>query len=271
MSSNASSTPSGTLSGTAPATASAAVPAGLPHRAALVTGGSRGIGAAIALRLAQDGADVAVTYVRDEEAARAVVAKIEGFGRRGVALRCDAADADAAADAVHRAADALGRLDILVNNAGIGVLGPIAALAGPDVDRTLAVNVRAVFLACRAAAERLADGGRIISVGSALSRYAGGPGSTLYGLSKSALTGLTKPLARELGPRGITVNVIQPGAVDTDLNPADGPLAEGQRAANALGRFGTTEEIASLVAYLVSAEAGFITGTELVADGGHAA
>ncbi|WP_239086687.1 SDR family NAD(P)-dependent oxidoreductase, partial [Streptomyces parvus] len=190
---------------------------------------------------------------------------------RGVALRCDAADAEEAADAVHRAADALGRLDILVNNAGIGVLGPITALAGPDVDRTLAVNVRAVFLACRAAADRLADGGRIVSVGSALSRYAGGPGSTLYGLSKSALTGLTKPLARELGPRGITVNVIQPGAVDTDLNPADGPLAEGQRAANALGRFGTTEEIASLVAYLVSAEAGFITGTELVADGGHAA
>ncbi|WP_405456263.1 SDR family NAD(P)-dependent oxidoreductase [Streptomyces globisporus] len=268
MSTNASSTPSGSLSGTVPA----AVPVGLPHRAALVTGGSRGIGAAIALRLAQDGADVAVTYVQEEEeAARAVVAKIEAFGSRGVALRCDAADADAAADAVHRAADALGRLDILVNNAGIGVLGPIAALSGPDVDRTLTVNVRAVFLACRAAADRLADGGRVISVGSALSRYAGGPGSTLYGLSKSALTGLTKPLARELGPRGITVNVIQPGAVDTDLNPADGPLAEGQRAANALGRFGTTEEIASLVAYLVSAEAGFITGTELVADGGHAA
>ncbi|WP_103532655.1 SDR family NAD(P)-dependent oxidoreductase [Streptomyces sp. SM11] len=248
-----------------------ALPTPVVSRAALVTGGSRGIGAATALRLAQDGADVAVTYVRDEEAARAVVAKIEGFGRRGVALRCDAADADASADLVRRAADALGRLDILVNNAGIGVLGPVSALTRPELDRTLAVNVRAVFLACRAAAERLADGGRIVSVGSALSRYAGGPGSTLYGLSKSALVGLTKPLARELGPRGITVNVIQPGAVDTDLNPADGPLAEGQRTANALGRFGTTEEIASLVAYLVSAEAGFVTGTEVVVDGGHAA
>ncbi|RPK89320.1 SDR family oxidoreductase [Streptomyces sp. ADI98-10] len=258
---------SSTLSSTAPATA----PTGLTPRAALVTGGSRGIGAATALRLAQDGADVAVTYVRDEEAARAVVAKIEGFGRRGVALRCDAADADAAADTVHRAADALGRLDILVNNAGIGVLGPISGLAGPEVDRTLAVNVRAVFLACRAAAERLADGGRIVSVGSALSRYVGGPGSTLYGLSKSALVGLTKPLARELGPRGITVNLIQPGPVDTDLNPADGLFAEGQRAATALGRFGTAEEVASLVAYLTSAEAGFITGTEVVVDGGHAA
>ncbi|MCF3171369.1 SDR family oxidoreductase [Streptomyces sp. CB04723] len=252
-------------------TLSPAVPTGLTGRAALVTGGSRGIGAATALRLARDGADVAVTYVQDEAAAHAVVAEIEGFGRRGVALRCDAADAGAAADAVHRAADALGRLDVLVNNAGIGLLAPIGELTEEQVDRTLTVNVRAVFLACRAAAERLADGGRIVSVGTALTRYTGGPGSTLYGLSKSALIGLTKPLARELGPRGITVNLVQPGPVDTDLNPADGPLAEGQRAATSLGRFGTAEEVASLIAYLASAEAGFITGTELVVDGGHAA
>lgn len=240
-------------------------------RTALVTGGSRGIGAAIALRLAEAGADVAITYVRDEEAAHAVVAKIEGAGRRAVALRCDAADAGGAAEAVHRAADAFGRLDVLVNNAGIGVLGPIAELPDAEVDRVLAVNVRAVFLACRAAADRLADGGRVISVGTALSRYAGGPGSTLYGMSKSSLVGLTKPLARELGPRGITVNLVQPGPVDTDLNPAGGPFAEGQRAATALGRFGTAEEVASLVAYLASADAGFITGTEVVVDGGHAA
>ncbi|MFJ2149453.1 SDR family NAD(P)-dependent oxidoreductase [Streptomyces microflavus] len=240
-------------------------------RAALVTGGSRGIGAATALRLAEAGADVAVTYVQDEEGARAVVAKIEGAGRRGVALRCDAADADGAAGAVHGAADALGRLDVLVNNAGIGVLGPIAALSDAEVERVLAVNVRAVFLACRAAADRLADGGRIISVGTALSRFTGGPGSTLYTMSKSALAGLTKPLARELGPRGITVNLIQPGPVDTDLNPAGGPFAEGQRAATALGRFGTADEVASLVAYLASADAAFITGTEVVVDGGHAA
>lgn len=240
-------------------------------RGALVTGGSRGIGAATALRLAEAGADVAITYVQDEEGARAVVAKIEGTGRRGVALRCDAADADGAAGAVHGAADALGRLDVLVNNAGIGVLGPIAALSDAEVERVLAVNVRAVFLACRAAADRLADGGRIISVGTALSRFAGGPGSTLYTMSKSALAGLTKPLARELGPRGITVNLIQPGPVDTDLNPAGGPFAEGQRAATALGRFGTPDEVASLVAYLASADAAFITGTEVVVDGGHAA
>lgn len=240
-------------------------------RAALVTGGSRGIGAATALRLAEAGADVAITYVQDEEGARAVVAKIEGTGRRGVALRCDAAEADTAAGAVHGAADAFGRLDVLVNNAGIGVLGPIAALSDAEVERVLAVNVRAVFLACRAAADRLADGGRIISVGTALSRYTGGPGSTLYTMSKSALAGLTRPLARELGPRGITVNLIQPGPVDTDLNPAGGPFAEGQRAATALGRFGTADEVASLVAYLASADAAFITGTEVVVDGGHAA
>ncbi|WP_405637864.1 SDR family oxidoreductase [Streptomyces sp. NBC_01178] len=252
-------------------TLSPAVPTVPAARAALVTGGGRGIGAATALRLARDGVDVALTYVRDEKAARATVERIEALGRRGVALRCDAADAVAAGEAVHRAADALGRLDVLVNNAGIGLLGPIGELTGEQVDRTLAVNVRAVFLACRAAAERLSDGGRIISVGTALSRYTGGPGSTLYGLSKSALAGLTKPLARELGPRGITVNLVQPGPVDTDLNPADGPFAEGQRAATALGRFGTAEEVASLVAYLASPEAAFITGTELVVDGGHAA
>ncbi|WP_406282618.1 SDR family NAD(P)-dependent oxidoreductase [Streptomyces sp. NBC_00209] len=240
-------------------------------RTALVTGGSRGIGAATALRLARDGADVALTYVRDEHAAKEVVAAIEATGRRAVALRADSADPEAAASVVHRAAAELGRLDILVNNAGIGVLGPIGTLTPADADRVLAVNVRAVFLACRAAAEVLEQGGRIISLGTALSRHAGGPGSTLYAMSKSALSGLTKPLARELGPRGITVNLVQPGAVDTDMNPAGGPFAEGQRAANALDRFGTTEEIASLVAYLASAEAAFVTGSEWTVDGGHSA
>lgn len=240
-------------------------------RTALVTGASRGIGAATALRLAREGVDVALTYVRDKEAAEAVVRRIEGYGRRAVALRSDAADVGAAEAAVHEAADTLGRLDILVNNAGIGVLGPITDLAPADVDRVLAVNVRAVFLACRAAAGRMADGGRIISLGTALSRYAGGPGGTLYAMSKSALAGLTKPLARELGPRGITVNLIQPGPVDTDLNPAGGPFAAGQRAATALDRFGTADEVASLVAYLASEEAAYITGAEMTVDGGHAA
>ncbi|WUT00164.1 SDR family oxidoreductase [Streptomyces sp. NBC_00708] len=240
-------------------------------RTALVTGGSRGIGAATALRLARDGADVALTYVQDERGAKEVVAAIEATGRRAVALRADSADPDAAAEVVHRAVESFGRLDILVNNAGIGVLGPIGTLTPADVDRVLAVNVRAVFLACRAAAEVMESGGRIISVGTALSRHAGGPGGTLYAMSKSALSGLTKPLARELGPRGITVNLVQPGAVDTDMNPADGPYADGQRAANALDRFGTTAEIAALISYLAGEEAAFVTGAELVADGGHAA
>ncbi|MGC5395038.1 3-oxoacyl-ACP reductase family protein [Streptomyces sp. DT20] len=240
-------------------------------RVALVTGGSRGIGAATALRLARDGADVALTYARDEAAAQETVQRIEACGRRAVALRADSADPEAVPAAVHRTAEEFGRLDVLVNNAGIGVLGPIGTLSTADVDRVLAVNVRAVFLACRAAAGVMERGGRIITLGTALSRFAGGPGGTLYAMSKSALSGLTKPLARELGPRGITVNLVQPGPVDTDLNPADGPFAAGQRAATALDRFGTAGEVASLIAYLAGAEAAYITGTEVVVDGGHAA
>ncbi|MEV0091235.1 SDR family oxidoreductase [Streptomyces sp. NPDC050738] len=237
----------------------------LDGKTALVTGGSRGMGAAIALRLAQEGADVVITYVRNEEAAHEVVQKIESAGRRGLALRMDAAGA------VARAAEEFGGLDILVNNAGIGVLGPIGDLSVEDVDRTLDINVREVFLGSQAAAGLLRDGGRIISTGSGLTQYAGGPGGSLYAMSKSALTGLTKSLARELGGRGITVNVIHPGPIDTDLNPADGPYAEPQRAGTALGRFGDRDEVASLVAYLVSAEAAYVTGAEVAVDGGHAA
>lgn len=244
---------------------------GLTGKTALVTGGSRGMGAAIALRLAAEGADVALTYVRREDAAHEVVTKIESMGRRAVAVRADAADAGDAAGAVERAADDLGGLDILVNNAGIGVLGPIGELSLGDVDRVLAVNVRSVFLASQAAAGLLRDGGRIISVGTALTRYAGGPGGTLYALSKSALTGMTKALAHELGGRRITVNLVQPGPVDTDMNPADGPFAEGQRAGTALGRFGSADEVASLVGYLAGADAAYVTGTELTVDGGHSA
>lgn len=240
-------------------------------RTALVTGGSRGIGAAIALRLAQDGADVAITYVRDEEAAQAVVHKIEATGRRGLALRADASDASAPGAAVGRAADHWGRLDILVNNAGVGVLGPIESLSADDVDRVLDVNVRAVFLASQAAAARMERGGRIVSIGSCMAQHVPGPGGTLYATSKSALTGLTKALARELGSRGITANLVLPGPIDTDMNPADGPYADAQRADTALDRFGSAEEVASLVAYLASEEAGYVTGTEVSVDGGHSA
>ncbi|NML51315.1 SDR family oxidoreductase [Streptomyces sp. R302] len=239
--------------------------------AALVTGGSRGIGAATAVRLAREGADVAFTYVRDEAAAKEVAARIEATGRRALPLRADAADAGDAAGAVHRAADDLGRLDVLVNNVGVGVLGPLAELTLADVDRVLAVNVRATFLASQAAAERLPDGGRIITIGTCMTQRVAGPGGTLYTLSKSALVGLNRALARELGPRGITANLVHPGPVDTDLNPADGPYAAGQASLTALGRFGTPDEIAAAVAYLAGPETRYVTGAELSVDGGHAA
>lgn len=245
--------------------------ASLNGRTALVTGGSRSIGAAIALRLAQDGADVAITYVRGEDTARDVVQKIEETGRRGIALRADAVDPAAVTAVVGRAADEIGRLDILVNNAGIGVLGPIETLTLADVDRVLAVNVRAVFLASQAAAARMERGGRIISTGSCMAARVPGPGGTLYTTSKAALSGLTKALARELGGRGITANLVLPGPIDTDMNPANGPFAAPQSEMTALGRFGTADEVASLVAYLASDEAAYMTGSAVSVDGGHAA
>ncbi|MGC5034678.1 MULTISPECIES: SDR family NAD(P)-dependent oxidoreductase [unclassified Streptomyces] len=241
----------------------------LDGKVALVTGGSRGIGAAAALRLALEGADVAVSYVNGKEAAEEVVRAVEGLGRRAVALRADAADPAEAAGVVDAAAEALGGLDVLVNNAGVGVLGPLETLSLAQVDRVLAVNVRAVFLASQAAAALMREGGRIITVGSCMAQRVPGPGGTLYTMSKSALTGLTRALARELGGRGITANLVHPGPIDTDMNPADGPWAAGQAALTALGRFGTAGEVASTVAYLAGAT--FVTGAEFAVDGGHAA
>ncbi|MEV6246506.1 SDR family oxidoreductase [Streptomyces sp. NPDC051742] len=239
--------------------------------AALVTGGSRGIGAATAVRLAREGADVAFTYVRDEARAKEVAARIEAAGRKALPLRADAADAGDAAGAVTWAADALGRLDVLVNNVGVGVLGPLESLPLADVDRVLAVNVRAAFLASQAAAGRLPEGGRIITIGTCMTQRVPGPGGTLYTMSKSALVGLTKALARELGGRGITANIVHPGPVDTDMNPADGPYAEGQATMTALGRFGTPTEVAAMVAFLAGPEGRYVTGAEFAVDGGHAA
>ncbi|GAB2860494.1 SDR family oxidoreductase [Streptomyces deserti] len=234
-----------------------------------MTGGSRGIGAATALRLAREGADVALTYVSAKEAAEDVVRAVEALGRRAVALRADLADPQEAAGAVERTTRELGGLDVLVNNAGVGVLGPLETLSVADVDRVLAVNVRGVYLTSQAAAARMASGGRIITIGTCMTQRVPGPGGTLYAMSKAALIGLTKALARELGPRGITANIVHPGPTDTDMNPADGPYAAGQAAMTALGRFGTAEEVAATVVHL--AGAAYVTGAEFAVDGGHAA
>jgi 3-oxoacyl-[acyl-carrier protein] reductase len=242
----------------------------LTGKAALVTGGSRGIGAAIARTLAERGADVAITYANAADKAEAVVAKIEAAGRRGLALRADSIDPEAVVRAVERTADAFGRLDILINNAGI-FSGPPEKVTLAEIDRTLAVNVRAVFVASQAALGHMGAGGRIISIGSCLARRVPHGGVTLYAMSKSALVGFTKGLARDIGGRGITVNVVDPGPTDTDMNPADGESADAQRAAIALGHYGRPEDVAAMVAHLAGEGGRFVTGASIAVDGGYAA
>jgi 3-oxoacyl-[acyl-carrier protein] reductase len=240
----------------------------LTGKVALVTGGSRGIGAAIALRLARDGADVAVTYLASAQRAADVVGAVEREGRRGLAVQADSADPMAVAAAVDRVVAALGRLDVLVNNAGVFPFGPFEKVDAAELDHTLAVHVRAAFVAAQAASPHLRPGGRIISIGSNLAERVDGPGVALYAMSKAALTGLTRGLARELGPRGITVNVVHPGSTDTDMNPADGPGAEAQRARTALGRFQTADDVAATVAHLAGEGGRTITGTAVLVDAG---
>jgi 3-oxoacyl-[acyl-carrier protein] reductase len=238
---------------------------------ALVTGGSRGIGAATAVALAERGADVAITYNTSADAAAKVVKEIEAAGRRGFAYAVDAADPIAVADGVRRAADVLGGLDVLVNNAGVGAIAPIGDLAPESVDHVLAVNIRGVYAATQAAVPLLSDGARLIHLGSCAAGRVTSPGMTLYAMSKAALVGLSKALARELGARNITSNVVQPGPTDTDMNPSDGPFAEAQIAHLALNRFGTATEVAAAITYLAGPHAAYITGTELTIDGGHTA
>lgn len=240
----------------------------LAGKAALVTGGSRGIGAAIAKRLAHDGADVAITYVSAEDKARAVIAQIETLGRRALAIRADSADMTAVTAAVEKAAAEFGRLDILVNSAGILLAGPLEAVTLDDIDRTLSVNVRASFVASQAASRHMGEGGRIINIGSCLGERVGRAGMTLYSMSKAALIGLSKGLAHDLGPRGITANVVQPGPIDTDMNPADGARADAQRAGLALGHYGSVEDIAATVAHLAGPGGRYITGASIAVDGG---
>jgi 3-oxoacyl-[acyl-carrier protein] reductase len=240
----------------------------LSGKAALVTGGSRGIGAAIARRLAAEGASVAFTYVNGEEQARAIVVEIETAGGRAVAIKADNRDAAEVEKAVAVAVAAFGRLDILVNSAGIWRVAPIDALSLADFDETMDVNLRAPFVTSKAAAVHMGEGGRIISIGSNLAERATDTGLSAYSASKAALVGLTKALARDLGSRGITANVVHPGSTDTDMNPASGPHAEHQRRKMATPRFGKAEEIAGLVAWLAGPEGRFVTGAALTIDGG---
>ncbi|MBY0396334.1 MAG: 3-oxoacyl-ACP reductase FabG [Thermoleophilia bacterium] len=240
----------------------------LAGKRALVTGASRGIGAAIALALAEKGADVAITYERSADRAAEVVRAIEAKGRRGVAIQADSADAAAVTRSVATAVEQLGGLDILVNNAGIARGGPVAEMSLADIDAILDVNVRSVVLASQAAIPHLGQGGRIISIGSCLGERVPFPGVTVYSMSKSALLSFTRGLAREVGPRGITVNLVQPGSTDTDMNPADGAQADMQRAMTALGHYGKPEDIAAAVAFLAGPAARQITGTALTVDGG---
>lgn len=243
----------------------------LAGKAALVTGGSRGIGAAIALALAREGADVAITYVSAADKAQAVVAQIQALGRRAVAIRADGADMAEVKAAVEQAAAEFGALDILVNNAGIALMGPLQDVTLDDIDRTLSIHVRASFVAAQAAAKHMGEGGRIINIGSCLAERVAGAEMTLYAMSKAALIGLSKGLAFDLGPRGITANTVHPGPIDTDMNPADGEGADDQRSKLALGHYGNADDIAATVAHLAGPGGRFITGASIAVDGGFAA
>ena len=243
----------------------------LDGKVALVQGGSRGIGAAIVRRLAREGARVAFTYVSSAGPAEQLAQEIIGNGGQALALRADSADAAAVQLAVDDTAKAFGGLDILVNNAGVLTVAPIAEFDLVDFDRMLAINVRAVFVASQEAARHMKEGGRIINIGSTNAERMPFAGGAPYAMSKSALVGLTRGMARDLGPQGITVNNVQPGPVDTDMNPASGEFAESLIPLMAIGRYGQVDEIASFVAYLAGPEAGYITGASLTADGGFAA
>src|SRR5271155_2963479 len=240
----------------------------LEGKIALITGGSRGIGAAIAKRLAADGAKVAITYTKGADAASAVVKAIELAGGKAIAIQADAADADAGKAAVERTVATFGRLDVLINNAGTAIPKPFVESTLEEMDRVLDINIRGVFVATQAALKHMTEGGRIIMIGSAVGERAGAPGLVPYAATKGAVKMFTQALSREVGSRGITVNNIQPGPIDTELNPASGDWAVPQKAATALDRYGHVEEIAAMAAFLAGPESSYITGANLTVDGG---
>ncbi len=240
----------------------------LQGKVAFVQGGSRGIGAAIVKRLAREGAAVAFTYVSSATKAEQAVAEVIKAGGKALAIQADSSDSAALQQAIRHTVAHFGALDILVNNAGVLVWGLMEELTLEDLDRTLAINVRSVFVASQEAARHMNSGGRIINIGSINADLIPISGGSIYAMSKSALVGLTKGMARDLGPRNITVNNVQPGPVDTEMNPANSETAMQLKASMALGRYGQAEEIAGFVAYLAGPEAGYITGASLNIDGG---
>lgn len=243
----------------------------LQGKVAFVQGGSRGIGASIVKRLAREGAKVAFTYVSSAKRADALVNEVIADSGEAFAIRADSADAAAVQQAIRTAVAHFGGLDILVNNAGVLAWGSTEELTLEQLDHTLAINVRSVFVASQEVSRHMTDGGRIINIGSTNAQRIPVAGGAVYAMSKSALVGLAKGMARDLGPRGITVNNVQPGPVDTEMNPADGEGAEYLKGLMALGRYGRAEEVSSFVAYLAGTEAGFITGASLTIDGGFSA
>jgi 3-oxoacyl-[acyl-carrier protein] reductase len=240
----------------------------LTSKAALVTGGSRGIGAAIAKRLAADGASVAITYTKGADAASLVVKEIEKAGGKAIAIQADAADAKAVQAAVEKTVGAFGRIDVLVNNAGTAIPKPFEEATLEEMDRVIDINIRGPFIATQAALKHMKDGGRVIMIGSCVGERMMTPGLVAYSATKGAVKMFTQGLAREVGERGITVNNVQPGPIDTDLNPAAGDWATPQIAATALKRYGRVEEVAALVAFVAGPEASYITGANLTVDGG---
>lgn len=240
----------------------------LDGKVAFVTGGSRGIGAAIARRLANEGATVAITYSNSKEDAESVIADL---GMRGLAIRADSADAHAVKAAVTTTAKRFGRLDILVNNAAMFRIGLIDDFSLEHIDQMLAINVKSLFAAIQESLRFMEKGGRIINIGSVSSDYMPIPGVSVYAATKGAVASMKRALARDLGSRDITINNVQPGRIDTAMNPADGPMADRIRSSIALGRYGSGDDVAGLVAWLASPEAAFITGTNLKVDGGTSA